>query len=80
MYEGYPDFQRIISSAGQRFIGAWQQSNIFFLFPDALNIQHADPLPFSLDIIRSGSTEKVYGWLNFTTELQFAGEQYLAVF
>ena len=80
MYEGYPDFQRIISAAGQRFIGAWQQNNTFFLYPDALRIQAADPLPFSLDIIRSSSTETVYGSLNFTTELLFGDEQSLTDF
>lgn len=80
MYEGYPDFQRIISCAGLRFIGTWQQDNTFFLCPDGLNIQAVDPLPFSLDIIRSSSTETVYGWLNFTTELHFADERQLAEF
>ena len=34
----------------------------------------------SLDIVRSYSTESLYGWLNFTTQLQFAGEQSLQVF
>lgn len=80
MYEGYPDFQRIIICDDQRFVAAYRQNDAYYLYPQALSILAADPLAFSLDIVRSYSTESLYGWLNFTTQLQFAGEQSLQVF
>ncbi|WP_067707069.1 hypothetical protein [Erwinia sp. ErVv1] len=80
MYDGYPDFQNIITIAAQRFIGAYQQSNAYFLYPESLGIQAADPLPFSLDIVRSSSAESIYSWLSFTTELQYDSGQWLAEF
>lgn len=80
MYEGYPDFQNIITTATQRFIGTYQQKDAYFLYPESLGIQAADPLPFSLDIVRSSSAESIYGWLSFTTELRYASGQSLADF
>lgn len=80
MYEGYPDFQRIIICDDQRFVAAYRQNDAYYLYPQALSILAADPLAFSLDIVRSYSTDSLYGWLNFTTQLQFAGEQSLQVF
>ncbi|MFN2992271.1 hypothetical protein [Serratia plymuthica] len=80
MYQGYPDFQQIIISGSQRFIATYQQNDAYFLYPESVSILAADPLAFSLDIVRSVSTDSIYGWLNFTTELQFAGEQSLTDF
>nr|WP_314589506.1 hypothetical protein [uncultured Serratia sp.] len=80
MYEGYPDFQQIIVTDKQRFIAAYRQNDAYFLYPESVSILVADPLAFSLDIVRSPSTDSVYGWLNFTTELQYTGEQSLADF
>lgn len=77
MYEGYPDFQEIFTVGRQRFIGAYQQNNSCFLYPESLAIQAADPLPFSLQIVRSNSTERIYGWLGFTTELHYASGERL---
>ena len=71
MYQGYPDFQNMITTATQRFIGSYLQSDAYYLYPESLGIQAADPLPFSLDIVRSSSADSIYGWLNFTTELQY---------
>lgn len=80
MYQGYPDFQQIIITDRHRFIAAYQQNDAYFLYPASLTILAADPLAFSLDIVRSPSTDSIYGWLNFTTELQYAGDQSLADF
>ena len=80
MYEGYPDFQDIIATAAQRFIGSYQQKEAYFLYPESLGIQAADPLPFSLDIVRSTSADSIYGWLSFTTELRYASGQSLEDF
>ncbi|RJF57634.1 hypothetical protein D4100_02285 [Serratia inhibens] len=80
MYQGYPDFQQIIISDNQRFIASYQQKDAYFLYPDSVSILAADPLAFSLDIVRSASTDSIYGWLNFITELQFAGVQSLSDF
>ena len=80
MYQGYPDFQNMITTATQRFIGSYLQSDAYYLYPESLGIQAADPLPFSLDIVRSSSADSIYGWLNFTTELQYASGESLAEF
>ncbi|MEE4409112.1 MULTISPECIES: hypothetical protein [unclassified Serratia (in: enterobacteria)] len=80
MYQGYPDFQQIIICDNQRFIAGYQQNDAYFLYPDSVSILAANPLAFSLDIVRSYSTDSIYGWLNFTTELQFAGVQSLTEF
>lgn len=80
MYEGYPDFQNMINTATQRFIGSYQQNDAYYLYPESLGIQAAAPLPFSLDIVRSSSAENIYGWLNFTTELHYASGESLAEF
>ncbi len=80
MYEGRPDFQHIMIFDNHRFVAAYLQDDAYYLYPDALSILAADPLAFSLDIVRSYSTESLYGWLNFTTQLQFAGEQSLNAF
>ncbi|KAB8307724.1 hypothetical protein EH227_17255 [Rouxiella chamberiensis] len=80
MYEGYPDFQNIITTATQRFIGTYQQKAAYFLYPESLGIQAAEPLPFSLDIVRSTSADSIYGWLSFTTELEYASGQSLEDF
>ncbi|MBF7995139.1 hypothetical protein [Rahnella laticis] len=80
MYKGYPDFQDIITTSTQRFIGTYQQKDAYFLYPESLGIQAADPLPFSLDIVRSSSAESIYGWLSFMTELQYASGQSLEDF
>ncbi|WJV64992.1 hypothetical protein PCO86_11610 [Pectobacteriaceae bacterium CE70] len=80
MYQGYPDFQQIITSGGQRFVALYLQNNAYYLYPDAVCILATHPLAFSLDIIRSYSTESIYGRLNFTTEFQFASKEDLAHF
>ncbi|MDW5499214.1 hypothetical protein R6Y99_05345 [Pseudomonas lundensis] len=80
MYQGYPDFQQIIVTDQHRFIATYQQNNSYLLYPEAVSILVADPLAFSLDIVRSPSTDSIYGWLNFTTELQYADEQSLMDF
>ncbi|QBX65440.1 hypothetical protein [Serratia quinivorans] len=80
MYQGYPDFQQIIISDRLRFIATYQQNDSYFLYPDSVSILVAEPLAFSLDIVRSPSTDSIYGWLNFTTELQYAAGQSLVDF
>lgn len=80
MYPGYPDFQHIVVFDGQRFVAAWQQDNVYYLYPSGVAILAAHPLAFSLDIIRSNSEKIIYGRLDFTTELQFANTQQLISF
>ncbi|BDH45579.1 hypothetical protein TUM12370_16230 [Salmonella enterica subsp. enterica serovar Choleraesuis] len=80
MYQGYPDFQQIFTCDDRRFIGAWQQEDICYLYPDALAIRDIPPLAFALDIIRSQSQKLIYGRLNFTTQFQYASTQQLERF
>lgn len=80
MYQGYPDFQNIIISDGQRLVAAYQQGDDFYLYPESVTILAEEPLAFSLDIIRSYSAKSIYGKLSFTTELQFVNYKKLINF
>ncbi|MGM3174318.1 hypothetical protein [Dickeya lacustris] len=80
MYQGYPDFQHSFSDGQYRLVAAWQQDNLYYLYPESAAILAQDPLAFLLTIIRSQSCEAIYGTLDFTTELQFARDEALAAF
>ncbi|UXY08909.1 hypothetical protein N7922_13500 [Kosakonia sp. ML.JS2a] len=82
MYEGYPDFQQIITSDDHLFVAAYRQDGVFYLYPQSSAILATEPPPlaFSLDIIRSYSLQVIYGKLAFTCQLQFADQKTLVNF
>ncbi|MCL6333403.1 hypothetical protein EXT66_06145 [Pectobacterium carotovorum subsp. carotovorum] len=80
MFRGYPDFQQVITDDKLRATAAYQQPDVYYLYPEPFALIAGDPLAFALDVILSQSSNIIYGDLNFTTELQFASSETLEAF
>ncbi|WP_017346988.1 hypothetical protein [Pantoea sp. A4] len=72
MYQGYPDFQQMLTSDKQRLVASYQQAGNWYVYPENLAILSEQPLAFALDVVLSYSEEFIYGRLDFTPVLQYA--------
>lgn len=74
LYEGKPDFQRILTvNGGEKLMGAYGQNDTYYQFPlPTVSILENPDLDFQLQVIRSkDSTNDIYGRLGFTTQFSY---------
>jgi hypothetical protein len=74
MYQEMPDFQKITKLHDLQLIAAFGQSNFQYLYPNAVEILDQPSLEFLLTIVRSYTSESIYGTLNFTSSFVYSTE------
>lgn len=74
MYQEMPDFQKITKLHDLQLIAAFGQNNFQYLYPNAVEILDQPSLEFLLTIVRSYTSESIYGKLNFTSSFVYSTE------
>ncbi|MEW6989617.1 hypothetical protein AADZ91_02915 [Colwelliaceae bacterium 6441] len=74
MYQEMPDFQKITKMQDLQLIAAFGQNNFQYSYPNAVEILDQPSLEFLLTIVRSYTSESIYGTLNFTSSFVYSTE------